>query len=882
MADILDTGAEPGQASADPLADVVPPDMPEMARYIPTDVHEAVQRQDQADSWGQQQMGKVADIWGNLQQSKAAQMFEQALAEAKAVTSVQIPGTSAQAPDYETPVLGGTQRAQDWANTHVPGMAWLDQNAAGGNPIDPTSGTPDNQNLSVGQGLGLAALAAPGAGAVRGAVQDAQLAAKIGEFGIPAIAGAAEDGVPNVARAALTADHPLVQQVADVAGVDAQKVADTLADQSQMDRIMRTKNPDRDLKTPVQQAAYTAYKASSDADILNALGQTGEDIFARTPDASALPATPSTAEPSVTNLANAGRNPPPSPPTNLSFGDLWRTVNRGIVQAKMMNPLIHGWNLASETIGQYADPRMLMGIGSDFQKAEQVMRNPDALAQVMQEAPRLNLATMRQSANDLSQVVSKGLSDVPVVGGLKNLADTATTLNHRLLFETVGQRLQLASYYGARRLGMEPDVAAAYANAKFGQIPLEDQSTLMKWVGQNLAFAGRWTQGTGVQLGSLIGKPGFGGYGAGLSAAQKTQLANGLRGDFLKGLGTLFGAHALINHQLSDKWPWQNDDGRWLDINTGRQDAAGKTIYVTDPFFRRVRDGLHLLAIPGTPMSTAMGTTTTAALANKAIPLAGTAADLATSSKYLSPESAMPGVTGGPPIIAPGSDLTDALKQGAAFAVNQISPVQVNAQPVTRSPEGIKLQQPELQVGAGPESGSPTGAAAAVGPGAAVAAGLTGVGLASGPRDLGTKADFFKEEELKAYGDSAKPFQAAGIQLSTGPNTFSAGPAGKKTDIPTTAADKPIFQAAYKKVLDAGLKTNPNPSKAVLTGIERVAFTAGKSAVEKTLTTAEIQRRTGIAQGGSASAFWKGANSPAPSTAPTPSSSATAFWKKAS
>ncbi|MFI5268747.1 MAG: hypothetical protein ACHQ7M_15335, partial [Chloroflexota bacterium] len=389
-----------------------------------------------------------------------------------------------------------------------------------------------------------------------------------------------------------------------------------------------------------------------------------------------------------------------------TFGDAWRATNRGIVQAKLMNPLIHTWNLLSETLNQYADPRQLAGIVGDFKAGEAAMRNPDIAAQLVDESNgRLNLPTQRAYADDIGGAVKGGMNNVPVVGGVKNAYDAVTAFNHKMLFENLGQRLQIASYQGAKRMGMDSETAAAYANAKFGQIGNADRNDLMQWVGNNVAFAGKWVQGTGIQLGSLVGKPGFGGYASTLTDAQKTQLASGLRGDFLKGIGLLVGSHAIINHHLSGQWPWQNEDGRWLDINTGQQTADGKTIYAPDPFFRRVQDALHLLAapIPGNPAMRAMGTTTTSALANKAAPLLGAAADIASGSQYLSPTDQPPGVTGGPPIIAPGTtDTGDLAKQMGAFAFNQVSPVQAKYGAGARSPEGIKLATPTLNFDVGP------------------------------------------------------------------------------------------------------------------------------------------------------------------------------------
>lgn len=725
------------------------------------------------------------------------------------------------------------------------------------------------------------------------------------------VAAKAAGKVAAIAREALTADHPIVQAVAKASEVNGAPVApEAVAKVIQapgFNPVNLAKAGSR--RNPVQTAALTAYRAANDADLANGLiaaardatgaaEPTAEQIWDSVPGignhaAEPLP-TPASTEPGIDSLAQAGKEPPSSgsggkaPPvgSSSSFGDTWRAVNRGIVQAKLMNPLIHTWNLLSETLSQYADPRQLAGIVGDFKTAENAMRDPNIAARLVDEsAGRLNLPSMRAYADDIGTAVGGGLKNAPVIGGVKNAYDALTAFNHKMLFENLGQRLQIASYEGAKRMGMDPEAAAAYANAKFGQIGSADRNQLMQWVGDNVAFAGKWLQGTGIQLGSLIGQPGFGGYAATLSDAQKAQLAAGLRGDFLKGIGMLVGSHAIINHQLSGQWPWKNEDGRWLDINTGQQDNQGKTIYVPDPFFRRVQDAAHLLAVPvpGNPAMQAMGTTTTSALASKAAPLIGTAADIASGSQYLAPVDQPPGVTGGPPIVAPNSDTGDLAKQMGAFAFNQVSPVQVKYSAAARSAEGIKLAQPQLGFDVGP-GGSKAGVAAGV------AGALTGANAVTGPRDIGTKNEYFQHQEDAAYGPSAAPFRAAGIQLSTMPNQFSAGTGSKKVDVPTTPADKPVFQQAYKQVLDAGLQQyQGKTNKAVLTAIEQKAFSAGKNAVEKTLTKDEVARRMGVAVGADAgaTAFWKSgepaASVPSSSVArPASSGSATAFWKKAS
>lgn len=818
-------------------------------------------------------------------------------------------GIAANAPAVQAAVQGAPAEALNAATNPLAGGVDVVNkvNEANGGPAPaPTPEEAAQQGLISPQEAGAAqamgglaaagpeALAAPVAGAVdlakagAGAVQDARLAQDLGQLRIPAIAGGSDDAMRIIAKHAVDggADPVLVQK------------ALTLVD--------GTKNWDQVLKNaprwvggdPARQYAVDMVKASRNPDMLSAVMDAQKasdsaawDAIGSQREPTPLRPTPSSSDPSVEKLANAGQNAPlpPQPKVGNTFADMWRAANRGIVQAKMLNPIIHGENMATEAITQFSNPQAWGSIGPSFAKAEAAVRDPEAMAAVKAEAPQLNLSAGRSMADDLGIATKNALDKVPVVGGVKQGLTAVTDFNHKLLFDALGNRLQLASYYAARDAGMDATTAAKYANVKMGRVSPDEMNTATKWITNNLAFAGRWLQGTAVDLGSLIGKPGLlTGYAKDLTPAQQARLASALRGDFLRGVGELSALHVGTNYALSGHGPWQNEDGRWLDIDTGRKDASGKEIYLTDPFFRRVQDVLHAAAVPvpGNPLVKAEGTTTTATAANKLAPLVGTGLDLATGSKFLSPSDQPPGIEGGPPIVGPGSDLSDAIKQAAAFTVNQVSPVQVNAKAPTRNPEGIKLASPELNVSAGPDENGPVSAPQAV------AGALTGVQAVAGPRDIGTKEEYFANQEDKAYGDLAKPFRAANVQISTMPNTLSAGSGSKKVDVPTTEADRPAFQAAYKTVLAAGAKAYPTATREQLKVLEQKAFEAGKAAVERGLTKDEITRRMGVAQGNAptAGAFWKqgGVTQPATSSQAVPSSTAvpaggnaSAFWKKA-
>jgi hypothetical protein len=70
----------------------------------------------------------------------------------------------------------------------------------------------------------------------------------------------------------------------------------------------------------------------------------------------------------------------------------------------------------------------------------------------------------------------------------------------------------------------------------------------------------------------------FGGSGL---KAKTAAGALGLRAEtLLRGAGGTAIALATANHLLSGKWPWENDRGHEMDLNTGIRDEKGKTVYV--------------------------------------------------------------------------------------------------------------------------------------------------------------------------------------------------------------------------------------------------------------------------------------------------------------
>jgi hypothetical protein len=545
-----------------------------------------------------------------------------------------------------------------------------------------------------------------------------------------------------------------------------------------------------------------------------------------------------------------------TPAVITGMGNAWRKANGIIVGLKLLNPLMHGWNLISETMKQHplaaaagayagsqapadspierlehtgegllagalagtAAPRLSLQGGAHLDagglvQAVRTLRDPAALAQVVKDSG-LNLAAAREFSGRLSDALAPAQTPnlaqqvgKAVVAPLRGLQ----ALNHKVLFDVMGQHLQLASYFDELARTGDPKVAGAYANNKFGQLTQQELGLLTRWIAQNAAFAGQWATSRARQWGAVVGAPGLGGSVGnvrqfGLSETQNAILANSLRRDVAAGTALMLGTHAMLNQQLSGKWPWQNDEGRWLDVNTGTTDEQGRAVYIADPFFRGEQDLLHFMAVPGTPAARVLGTNTVAAAVNKAAPLAGTAAALGTRSQYLQPSGQVPFVQGGPPIVAPGSDLKDGLLQSAAFLANQLQPAQVTARKPTTSPDGIKLKQPEPLTITGPGgsqyvegqgfSGPPSAQEAAEG----VANTLAGIRQAQGPR-YQDKADYQQaqqDQRNQMYGPKVVDlFDRSGVQIQPPPNTVKV----RGVDIPLTAADRRSFEQARAQAL---------------------------------------------------------------------------------
>lgn len=374
-------------------------------------------------------------------------------------------------------------------------------------------------------------------------------------------------------------------------------------------------------------------------------------------------------------------------PKLLKLGNIYDRINRGIVTLKLMNPAIHTWNMLSETAKQYIRPTQAVGLVGDISKANEVLRDPVAMTKLLQEAP-LNLSSVRQFATRLAQQtgrISDVASDVPVFTGSKNLVAQAAQADHNLLFNVIGQRLQLTSYFGALRDSMTPVEAAKYANAKFGQFARQDFGPLTRWVNQHVAFAGNWTSGGLIQYGTLLRSAGYGGYSTLLNPAEEQVLTRALRGDLLRGVALGAAQTGLIQLWLTGNLPTDT----YFHLPDG--------IRVPNPFFKREQDLMKLITgVGGSLKQGDVAGSVNAAegiAANKAAPLlsaVGSAKDASTA-------------------IRRGGDFGTALERSLQYlgsvALPGVQPPQYKPSP-NSGPVGTALGIRELNPAGGASTGS--------------------------------------------------------------------------------------------------------------------------------------------------------------------------------
>ncbi|MFI5269049.1 MAG: hypothetical protein ACHQ7M_16860, partial [Chloroflexota bacterium] len=307
------------------------------------------------------------------------------------------------------------------------------------------------------------------------------------------------------------------------------------------------------------------------------------------------------------------------PWTHSPVMNAYKAADALVVGDKMMNPVIHPLNVVSDVLSSLpraAIKGSLPGWVEDWGKAHAIQSDPVKLATFLQQHDAV-LPVIERYARDLAERTGPLQDSTPFLTGAQNVLNASAgkvrALNHRVVFEGAVQPAIIHDILQAERQGRDAASASAIASIKYAGIRPSELQGFQKWVTGLGTFAPSWTNGTIAEIGSTVaGRRGLtaGGYGYKLTAAQQTSVANALRADYLSGQAMNFALTSALNHQLSGHWPWQNEAGRWLDIDTGQKDASGKTVYITNPLFRRQADLLRLAAVPGTPLSAGEGTNT--------------------------------------------------------------------------------------------------------------------------------------------------------------------------------------------------------------------------------------------------------------------------------
>lgn len=549
--------------------------------------------------------------------------------------------------------------------------------------------------------------------------------------------------------------------------------------------------------------------------------------------------TPTYARPEVAQAINRYLAAPAIDPAKwgaiAKLGSAYQNLNQLLINAKLTDILIHGNNMVTETAKQALDPRR----APDFAGAERFMQDPVFRQEVLQKMP-LNLSMTR----NFRQALAKATGPIPaeptvrpVLTGAQNaaawLGEHTMDPMHQLLFDGIGQRAQVASALGYYRATGDPVLSAKLANSQFGQFSPQDLNAAVRWINDNLAFAGKWLTGRMQQWGSLMpgvanGKPVFGmagrlnGYGADLTPEQLSAFNAELRGQQLRGLSMYLASHILLNKVLSGKYPWQNDPGRMLSLNTGQANAQGKALYMSDPLFKGEQDFTRLLLgtagmlgvrVPGgigapsegMPLNAGAGTTLEDLAANKAAPLLGTATSLAPALAGQAPTQ----YRNGPPIVAPNSTMTEAMEQGLADTWNQVAPSQLE----------IRYSKPTSACGlkagaAGPLQMTMTTPVGTLGHGAqgwtaqgpnleSSLTGLAGANQSAGPRFTGSLTQVQQQQDavsMRQWSPAAQSvFAASGIAT---PPAVGAGPVA----VPGVKGVKVQFTAPEQQAIDAAMR----------------------------------------------------------------------------
>lgn len=820
MATLTDTGgiAPEDTLNAEQSGETPPmPSVPDFARIIPITTIQQAKQQQMADEWGQQQQQKIASLWGTFAQDQLDQTVQRNTTvqwgapqptayEPMAQPTVPAPDVNpVTAEPAQNPIIDQLMQGLGGLVGKLQGAV---QGPPAGQPPSPEergaaieAARPADmpaltgQDVLNGAGQGLQAWQQAGAEHQLAAAQaldpnaqpeDVEALNKIGgdvtgimmpgASGVPGrLAAAAEKGVAGVAREALTADHPLVQQAAAatrgnvVDGVERTVSADAVA------KAIQAKNFDPEALakasgrlTPTQTAALAAWKASQDPEIAAALEKSAAPeanvAISAGPSARDMP-TPSSSEPSVENLANSGHAELPSegsPYTGAGESVLANTpvakglnavqgiLKQAVLAGSIFHPIVEAAQLGRtalasgrpiagiKAIGTSARSLVDSGFAERWAKdnAAAIARGEDAGGTMLRVGGPVN-SDVQQVGNRIARTLlsstgsgvagyasgkAQGESDADALkraaifaAGGAGVAQFAPTLNQAMW----GRMVPVAKTEAFKML--EPqygaEVAAKRVNDTFG--------------GQNLAKLGRnpelqtvlrstflapdWLESWARNMGAVV-KPGPEG-----DAARKYWAATGVSSAL-----TLEGMNMAINgHPTTD-----NEPGRQLQLEvTPLVRAMGG-----DPKQRYYADVLEL-----GPLGSVLNA------ANRG-GIGAVGQNLAAGHLNVVPDIALQAIqnrapTGGQ-IVSPGTPAAQAALPEIAAAAGHVAPI--GASTFEKSnipvPVGAGSALTGVRVAAGPAGTQPKGAVNPMAPSGAVRGGNVGNlrSFLSGPSSKGS------------------------------------------------------------------------------------------------------------------------------------------------
>lgn len=418
--------------------------------------------------------------------------------------------------------------------------------------------------------------------------------------------------IPNTDEAEKLGLHP-IYDLDTVIQIYTNSLYRTLANKQFVDFLKEMKNKDglplimRTDKAPpnyvmVTEPAFNRYMWAGEKETVE-----GKETY--------LVKIPCKADPQVAKIINDMVNPFVR---YKSWAGRTLTTAQGVVKRLIMyNPMIHGWNVFSDTLDE-ANFNFITAFKATFRG-----KVPDKLMKELdfKDVDELDLDAVQHGL--ASDVVWAARSEL--YEKMKTLENTEVSkilqpliklrdFNDKVLWGNIvlGSQRYVYLLNIAKLTKKNPDMdidqiksmAAHYTNDLLGTLPsiifTKNEANLLRL----FLFARNWTVSNLRLLTGALGQtgtskiiPGFLRH-KGLSAEEANKLAPHYQKHLIKGILALIlmttGINSVIKSTQEEKptvWlPWEAEKGHEFDIDTGLRDKRGRKIYIKPPFFRYIGD----------------------------------------------------------------------------------------------------------------------------------------------------------------------------------------------------------------------------------------------------------------------------------------------------